>query len=235
VIFEFSAAEVTPEKGAVFQSLGIPADAAVPDHIERLYADGLRLLHETVAPRGITTEISIHAFEDVFIGEGHNDADSVVGDVFPNAEHLALFAVTLGEQTPHAITAGFEAKDFALASMLDALASESADLAAEIAERRYEQHLRDTGWGSADHGVLRYSPGYCGWNVTGQKKLFQYLEPEQIGLTLTQSCLMQPLKSVSGVMIAGPKTIHRFKPTYSFCSTCETHACRERLLALRDR
>lgn len=235
MILEFSAAEVTPEKGAVLQSLGIPPEVAVPDHIEQLYADGLRLLEETTAPLGIIDEISIEEFGDVFHGEGLNDVDSVVGHVFPHAERLALFAVTLGERTPHAIAAGFESKDFALASMLDALASESADLTAEIAERDYEDHLREDGWGGADDGVLRYSPGYCGWNVTGQKKLFQYLEPRQIGLTLTESCLMQPLKSVSGVIIAGPKDIHRFKPTYSFCSTCETHACRERMLALKHR
>ena len=235
MILKFAAADVAPEKRAVFQSLGIPPDVTVPAHIEELYGEGSRLLEKTTAPVGIIADISIDDFEAVYGGEGLNDRDSVVGDVFPNAERLALFAVTLGGDTPRAITDGFESKDFALASMLDALASESADLTAEIAERRYEEHLREGGWGGSDGGVLRYSPGYCGWNVTGQKKLFQYLQPEQIGLTLTDSCLMQPLKSVSGVIIAGPKPIHRFKPTYSFCSTCETHACRERLLALRNR
>lgn len=235
MILEFAAADVAPEKRAVLQSLGIPPDVTVPERIEELYAQGFQLLEETTAPVGVIADISIEEFEAVYDGEGLNDRDSVVGDIFPKAERLALFAVTIGDRTPRAITEGFESKDFALASMLDALASESADLAAEIAERRYEQHLRDGGWGDSDGGVLRYSPGYCGWNVTGQKKLFQYLEPEQIGLTLTDSCLMQPLKSVSGVIVAGPKAIHRFKPTYSFCSTCETHACRERMRALRDR
>jgi len=235
MILEFAAADVAPEKRAVLQSLGIPPDVTVPAHIDELYEEGLQLLEKTTAPVGIIADISIDDFEAVYDGEGLNDGDSVVGDVFPNAERLALFAVTLGSDTPRAITSGFESKDFALASMLDALASESADLTAEVAERRYEEHLREAGWGGTDGGVLRYSPGYCGWNVTGQKRLFQYLEPEQIGLTLTDSCLMQPLKSVSGVIIAGPKAIHRFKPTYSFCSTCETHACRERMLALRNR
>ena len=235
MILEFSTADVVPERAAVLQSLGIPAHITVPDHIGELYEGGLHLLMDTVAPIGILAEISIDEFESVYRGEGRNDRDSVVGSVFPKAERLALFAVTLGGSTPRAIAQGFETKDFALASMLDALASESADLTAELAERRYERQLREGGWGGADDGVLRYSPGYCGWDVTGQKKLFAYLEPEQIGLTLTESCLMQPLKSVSGIIIAGPKTIHKFKPTYSFCSTCETHACRERLRALRDR
>lgn len=235
MILHFSVDDVVPEARAVCQCLGIPRDVTVPAHIEDLYVDALYRFREEAAPIGIVAEISLEDFATVYEGEGLNAADAVVGQVFPEAERLALFAVTLGDGPPHAISAGFAAKDFALASMIDAIASESADLAAEIAERRYEQHLRDGGWGSPDGGVLRYSPGYCGWDVTGQKKLFHYLEPEQIGLTLTDSCLMQPLKSVSGVMIAGPKAIHKFKPTYSYCSTCETHACRERLRALRGR
>ena len=29
---------------------------------------------------------------------------------------------------------------------------------------------------------------------------------------------MEPLKSVSGVLVAGPAGIHRFAPTYPFCA-----------------
>jgi hypothetical protein len=235
VIVDFSVSDVVPERRAVLQSLGIPPRATVPRHIEDLYQEGLQRFTETAAPIGIVDPIGIEEFNAVFAGEGLNEPDALVGDVFPRAAHLALFAVTVGGLTSQAITEGFETKDFAVASMLDALASESADMAAEVLERRYEDQLRAQGWNGSDGGVLRYSPGYCGWNVTGQKRLFRYLEPERIGLTLTDSCLMQPLKSVSGVIIAGSKAIHQFKPTYSYCSTCETHACRERLRALRER
>ena len=80
--------------------------------------------------------------------------------------------------------------------------------------------------------LLRYSPGYCGWHVSGQKRLFEFLQPQQIGITLRESFLMQPLKSISGVMIAGPIDIHRFKNDYPFCERCETEGCRERIRAL---
>jgi hypothetical protein len=43
---------------------------------------------------------------------------------------------------------------------------------------------------------------------------------------------MQPLKSVSGAMIAGPRAIHRFPPTYPFCESCEARTCRDRLREL---
>jgi hypothetical protein len=233
--FTFTPAEVSPSKAAVLEHLGMPTVGGLPDRVEELYATAERMLVQSVEPRGIVASISVDDFASVYRGQGFNEPTSVVADIFPHADHLALFTVTLGAATSHEITEGFATHDFALASMLDAMASESADLAAERAERRFERALREAGWRTPDGGVLRYSPGYCGWDVTGQKQLFQYLSPERIGVTLTDSCLMQPLKSVSGVMIAGPKEIHRFPPTYSFCSRCETQECRDRIVALLGR
>ena len=76
---------------------------------------------------------------------------------------------------------------------------------------------------------LRYSPGYCGWDITGQRKLFHALRPEEIGITLRESCLMEPLKSISGVLVAARPEDHRFDNTYQFCRTCSTQTCRSRI------
>jgi hypothetical protein len=214
VILEFSSADVSPDRSAVFENIGIPHGATVPEHIEGLCDTAGEMLEETVAPVGVLADISI-------------------ADIFNRADHLGLFAVTLGEQTSQTIGECFEANDFALACVLDATASAAADKMAELAERRFDETLRTAGWTTPDGAALRYSPGYCGWDVTGQKKLFEYLQPEQIGLTLTDSCLMQPLKSVSGVVIAGPRQIHKFPLSYPFCSWCETRSCRARLHGLR--
>ena len=73
--------------------------------------------------------------------------------------------------------------------------------------------------------VLPYSPGYCGWHVSGQRALFAYLDAGEIGVTLNASCLMNPLKSVSGVLAAGPPDIHRFAPTYACCAECRNRTC----------
>jgi hypothetical protein len=235
VIFELSATDIAPDRDPVLVSLGIPPERAVPPHIDALYTAATNRLAETVAPIGIVSSITTAEFEAVYDGEGHNEPDSVVADVYPRAPHLALFAVTLGADTSRAIAIGFESHDFALASMLDAVASEAADQVADIVERRFEAALREDGRLADDGAALRYSPGYCGWHVSGQKRLFRSLEPERIGITLTDSCLMQPLKSVSGVIVAGPKEVHRFSPNYSFCRHCETHSCRERLRALFGR
>jgi hypothetical protein len=231
-ILTFTAAEVAPARDAVLAQLGIPPLTALPPRTEGLLETAAALFAEHVAPVGVLSEIPSEVFGPLYRGEGRNAPESPVEIIAGRAEHLALFAVTLGQGIGDALGRLFAAEDFALAYMLDAMASVAADGAAEAAERRFESDLRARGWAAPDGAALRYSPGYCGWDVTGQRRLFAALQPGRIGLTLTDSCLMQPLKSVSGVLLAGPRAIHRFPPTYDFCDRCEARTCRSRLVAL---
>jgi hypothetical protein len=235
VILDLFPADVRPDRAATLNHLGIPPGAEVPPRIDRLHSAAAALLAEHVAPAGVLEDLSSDDFAALYRGEGRNARAGPVAEIFPRAEYLAVFAVTLGDGIASALRTCFDGGDFALAYMLDAMASVAADGAAAVVERRYESVLRERGWTTADGAALRYSPGYCGWDVTGQRKLFAYLRPERIGLTLTGSCLMQPLKSVSGVVIAGPKAIHRFRPIYDFCDHCEDRTCRTRLRTLYAR
>jgi hypothetical protein len=229
VIVALSPADVAPDRTATLNQLGIPEGAEVPARIDHLLAAAAALLAEHVAPAGVLAEVTHDEFAAIYEGEGRNAPAGPVAEIFPRAEHLAVFAVTLGDGIASVLHTCFAARDFALAYTLDAAASAAADGAAELMERRYASALREDGWSTADGAALRYSPGYCGWDVTGQRRLFALLRPERIGLTLTSSCLMQPLKSVSGVLIAGPKAIHRFRPDFDFCDSCEDRTCRRRL------
>ncbi len=49
----------------------------------------------------------------------------------------------------------------------------------------------------------RFSPGYCGWDVAEQHKLFTFFRDNFCGITLTESALMNPVKSVSGLIGIG--------------------------------
>ena len=67
----------------------------------------------------------------------------------------------------------------------------------------------------------RYSPGYCGWDVSEQQKLFFLLPENCCGIRLTDSSLMLPIKSVSGVIGVG-KTVR--KTAYK-CAVCDKEDC----------
>lgn len=224
--------DLTPSPEEVLEQQGVPPGTPVRTDIDAICAEALGLLNETATPAAVTSGISLKEFEEVFDGEGKNEADTPVGEIFDQAEHILMFALTLGKETSSRIDALFQTSDYALGCMLDAAASVTADKAAAFVEQRFAQSLAECGWNRKSGAALRYSPGYCGWHISGQWKLFEYLKPQQIGLTLRPSYLMEPLKSVSGVVLAGPKEMHEFDPSFPSCSTCETYSCRDRIRAL---
>lgn len=66
-----------------------------------------------------------------------------------------------------------------------------------------------------------YSPGYCDWDVCEQQHFFSLLPDNFCGITLNDSCLMQPIKSISCVLGLDKK--EKFTP-YS-CSICKRKGC----------
>ena len=66
-----------------------------------------------------------------------------------------------------------------------------------------------------------YSPGYCDWHVSEQRLFFSLLPDSFCGIRLTDSCLMQPIKSISSVIGIDP---HAVKRPYG-CAICRRTDC----------
>ena len=226
-IFGFTVPEAVPTERDVLESQGMPERGRLPERITVLLDEAMRLFAELSEPRGVLQYASALEFETIYRGEGLNAEETPLEGVYSRAEALALFAATLGEPVSGRISALFAENDPALAYMLDAVASVSADRLATLLGERLLRRL-----GGEGIAVLPYSPGYCGWHISAQRKLFARLQPEEIGIRLNDSCLMQPLKSVSGVLLAGPGPIHRFRPRFSFCEECRSRTCAERMASV---
>ncbi len=65
------------------------------------------------------------------------------------------------------------------------------------------------------------SPGNCGWDVVEQKKLFGILPENYLGISLNDSGMMHPVKSISGIVGIGEKV--KFK--HSECNLCTSANC----------
>lgn len=226
--------DVVPSLRAVLEAQGIPHQKQTDGRTKDLAEAALSIYKEKAAPAGIIREVSLDEFGRVFDGVGLNNDDSPVKPIFMASEHLALYAVTLGESICAEITKLFAERDFALGSMLDSAASEGAERTAEAVEKTYQALLRNAQALDSGRGILRFSPGYCGWHISAQKRLFETLRPDRIGLALNESYLMKPIKSMSGVIISGEKEIFDFTDNFTFCQECTTHECRERILAVRN-
>lgn len=229
-VFEFTTADSTPdlEKLIAREANG----GTAPDRLRRLFEQALVRFERLATPAAIVAETTADAFADIYRGEGLNAPSAPLDVIFPRAQRLALFAATVGDAPGEEISVLFGRGEPAAGYALDVIASEAATMLADATALRFlklQQSRRRVG---DDARVLPYSPGYCGWHVSGQRSLFEALQPGAVGITLSPSFLMRPLKSVSGVLIVGTPATHRFKPTYDFCDDCTTHECRGRMASV---
>ena len=223
---EWAPAESLPGRAEVLRLQGLPPDGTPSPRTAALFEEARAAYLATAEPRAVVGEIALEEFAEVYRGEGRNAPETPLAAVYPKAGRMALFAATVGDRVTADIRALFERNQPALAAMLDSVASAAADRLAGLLDPQYLAWIGEAG--ADGWRAYPYSPGYCGWHVTGQRRLFARLQPEEIGVTLNASCLMQPLKSVSGVLVAGPREIHDFAPSYAFCVECRDRPCRGR-------
>ncbi|MCP5052609.1 MAG: hypothetical protein GY940_35905 [bacterium] len=235
-ILEVPATDILPEPAEVFQMQGIPGGHEPSERVRNLYQSAEELFLQLVEPRGIMEDITVEEFHDIYTGIGENEPETPLELIFPTACHLALLAFTLGPVLCDKIKELMQPRNrgFALGYMVDCIASRSAEKASEVAEGIFlkEVSSRNGGSGADNDGTLKallYSPGYCGWHVSGQGKLFHRLKPEKVGMTISSNFFMTPVKSISGLLVAGPPEIHRYDNSFAFCGLCVNHNCRERI------
>jgi cobalamin-dependent methionine synthase I len=226
-IIPIDLADTIPDSTEILERQGIPLEAI--DEKLTLLADEAKESYARFArPRGLVLPVSLADFGEIYAGEGSNSEDSVLEEILPKAHRLTLFAITVGGEITDEINRLFGVGEYAQASMLDFAASAGAEKASE--------RVTSVMWGEQSSQVedsdksaaLPFSPGYCGWHVSGQKKLFAHLKPEKIGVRLSDTCLMMPLKSISGVIVVAPRVCFDIDDSYPFCVECANHSCRER-------
>jgi len=226
--------EVIPSVESVLRGQGVTDSGLDDPYLGEIAETALKMFAHLCSPAALTRDIDREDFETVYRGHGRNADETPVELIYPNAKHMALYAVTVGPRVGERVTELFDMNEFALGAMLDMAASEATELLAGAVEDQYRQELRSSKRTRNSSGVMRFSPGYCGWDLSGQGLLFERLGPEEIGIELRETFLMTPLKSTSGVMIAGHKDIFEFECSYSFCNDCTTFSCRDRLEGLRQ-
>ena len=233
-ILDIPARTVEPPPRDVLAAIGVPVGRDPGRELSAALADAVDEYRHVAAPRGLIQEVTSEQFIEVYTGQGRNQDSTPVSRLAPHATALALFAVTLGPEVGHRIEARFAARELVEATLLDAVASAAADLAADMVGRRTLRRMVDLRVAPERASALPFSPGYCGWHVSGQGRLFDALAPGEIGLTLRPSFLMEPLKSVSGVLIVGPRSLFALDPDYPACAECADQPCRGRMPLTAD-
>lgn len=136
------------------------------------------------------------------------------------AEAYAFFICTAGVEYEAFQERLKKEGDMVRVFIADALGSVIAEKAADQMELSLQENIDKLGW----HHTNRFSPGYCGWHVSQQQLLFPLFKGETCGVKLTESSLMLPIKSVSGIIGLGPNVRHL---DYT-CGLCDFKQCYKR-------
>jgi cobalamin-dependent methionine synthase I len=232
-VIEFNVDEVIPNKAEVLDIQGMGSRPNIPARILTLLESALEIFKQMAVPKGLMADLKLADFEAVY-ENGLNSPGNPVQQIFPKADALALFAVTLGSPLTEKASGLFMQGEPALGYMLESVATAGAERLGNLMSQRFLEFLSEKNAQAAGFTVLHYSPGNCGWHLASQKTIFQFLHPDEIGIDISASFHMRPQKSLSGVLIAGPKEIHLFKPDFPQCLQCKTHKCAQRLARLQN-
>jgi len=152
--------------------------------------------------------------QDVLVEGSLVFSSKTISYVLSNCKWGAIYLATIGNDLDDEITRIMDKGEMLEATILDFVGTEAAaqtlfklrNVVKEIAKK------------SGCQATVQYAPGYCDWDVSQQKILFQAIDSASLGVRLTQSCLMIPHKSVSGIIGIGTFDTHKPPPCLTVCN-----------------
>ena len=177
-LVRFTCDDVRPGRAEVLRRMQMPEDTPVSARLEALEGAAATAFEKLARPVGVFEAVSAEEFLRLYADARGSAGDTPLHHVVPRAGALALFAATLGAGVDAEIRQRFRAGDAPSGWALDAFASAAAERVADRLGECYRLALGDTG-PAPGLRVLPYSPGYCGWDVSGQAALFLLRRLEQ--------------------------------------------------------
>ena len=187
-----------------------------------------RWLVDNACPRGTYGIFPCELVSDGKVKVGSEYFESVVLRMHMTGSlAAAVMAVTMGENVDTQISELMEKGNMARGYILNGLASAAADCAADSVETQIRNELAkptdiiEPGWKT----TLRFSPGYAEFILENQRGIFNLIQPERIGISLNQSYLMKPLKSITAVIGIGPD-VNTDEYPCELCDICNITNCK---------
>ena len=162
----------------------------------------------------IREDIEIREGYKICVGELEFQPTKAIARQVRDAEQMAFFMITAGEGITEWSQQELSRGDPMAGYIIDLLGSEIVVAALDkMQDELAEKMVRRV--------TNRYSPGDCGWPVTDQQKLFSLFPEQFCGISLSESSLMHPIKSVSGIIGIGKDV----RKTAYACDLCELDSC----------
>ncbi|MCX6259216.1 MAG: hypothetical protein NTY95_00045 [Bacteroidia bacterium] len=193
-----------------------------------------KLLKETESACSINAEyrvFTLEKFDDseksIWINGLIFNVKKIVYGQIKKSEKIAVFLCTAGPEIGIRSRAAMKDGDLLTGYVYDVIGSEVAEAAVDLMQDSLQEAISAEGKKITN----RYSPGYCGWDVAEQHKLFQLMPDNFCGIKLNDSALMNPEKSVSGFIGIGEHV--RYNP-YT-CRLCDMKNCIYRKIKVKNK
>lgn len=193
----------------------------IPGQIREVVFNELENLQDLTDIEGgyILYPVSLNGSDaSISIDGNHLSLGKVVFDMLKQAESAAAFLCTAGKTISLRSRQLMENGDILEGYVVDVIGSLTVEKAMDVIHHKYLKKECD---GKGVRFSNRYSPGYCEWHVSDQQVLFRLFPEDFCHVSLTPSSLMQPIKSISGIIGIGP-SIRFSKYT---CSKCDIKDC----------
>ena len=172
----------------------------------------LEIAKKLVRPKIASTIKSAGILKKLSIGKK-------ISTYLKGADKILVFVVTIGGLSEKEASRLMNMDDHLRGYLLDRAGSFAVENVVEV----FERSLRSK-YAVKDKSVSnRFSPGYCEWPTKEQKRLNKILSFKKAGIKLTSSFMMEPKKSISGIIGIGSAKV--FSKKRSQCSICDKKDC----------
>lgn len=158
--------------------------------------------------------------DEPFILQGESIAKHLKG-----CSKVIFLAVTVGDTVEEAVTKHFSEGKYAFSTLLDAAATTAVEQIADSMEKYLQMQMARQGL----EMKWRFSPGYGDWDIHQQTGVLALSKGADIGMSLTESMMLTPRKSITAVIGLYYKEQEcRGKDKKHDCSRCAKIDCQFR-------
>jgi hypothetical protein len=211
--FTFEPAMVVPLLASVQRTMGVPLDSRNEDEpVAKNWGLACGIYQKLVKPSGAILSVSNIPLmsEKLFAGS----ENSILYERFVSSKKAYLFLSTIGSFVEEEAARMFSQGEYLMGGILDAIASEGVEVVVDLLQEKAAMELKSS--------CVRFSPGYGQWGLSVQPFFVEMLEGANKGISLNDSHLFTPHKTVSGVIIPGGSS------DSSPCDVCDTSCCKQK-------
>ena len=213
--------DIEMDRQEVLRFLGYAAEGPRNGSLSSLIDDEIAEAYTLIDPFFYRRLVNIEHVRDpeVTLEGGLALSSSILTSILCHCSHVAVFVATIGSRLEERVTELMSNGQMLKGAVLDAVGSEAVERTTCFAQDR----LADIAAARGNEMTLRYSPGYCDWDICQQRVLFQIMGSAQAEVRLSEECLMTPRKSVSGLIGLGD--CETYQLSLSACLDCTRKDC----------